>query len=163
MVVCDWSSDVCSSDLPIPCNPVNCSPPGSSVHGILQTRRLEWVAISSSRGSSQPRDQTHVSPVSCIGRWVLYLLGPPGKPSSFSNSAPRMLSCFSHVRLCANHGLEPARLLCSWDSPGKNTGVSCHIFLQGVFLTQGWIPCLLHLLHWQMDSSPAGSGSNTHH
>ena len=46
--------------------------------------------------------------------------------SVFSNSAPRMLSCFSHVRLCANHGLEPARLLCSWDSPGKNTGVSCH-------------------------------------
>ena len=42
-------------------NPVDCSPPGSSVHGILQARILEWVAISFSRGSSQPRDQTQVS------------------------------------------------------------------------------------------------------
>ena len=43
------------------CNPVDCSPPGSSVHGILQERILEWVAMPSSRGSSQPRDQTLVS------------------------------------------------------------------------------------------------------
>ena len=49
--------------------PMDCSPPGSSVHGILQARRLEWVAISFSRGSFWPRDRT---PVSCIGRWVLY-------------------------------------------------------------------------------------------
>ena len=40
------------------CNPMDCSPPGSSVHGIFQARILEWVAIFSSRGSSQPRDQT---------------------------------------------------------------------------------------------------------
>ena len=40
------------------CNPMDCSPPGSSVHGVFQARILEWVAISSSRGSSQPRDQT---------------------------------------------------------------------------------------------------------
>ena len=39
-----------------PCEPVDCSPPGSSVHGILQARILEWVAISSSRGSSRLRD-----------------------------------------------------------------------------------------------------------
>ena len=38
------------------CNPVDCSPPGSSVHGILQARILEWVAMPSSKGSSQPRD-----------------------------------------------------------------------------------------------------------
>ena len=43
------------------CNPVDCSPPGSSVHGILQARVLEWVAISFSRASSQPRDRTRVS------------------------------------------------------------------------------------------------------
>ena len=49
--------------------PVDSCLPGSSVHGILQARILEWVAMSSSRGSSQPRDQTHVSSVSCIGRW----------------------------------------------------------------------------------------------
>ena len=43
------------------CNPMDCSPPGSSVHGILWARILEWVAISFSRGSSQPRDRTWVS------------------------------------------------------------------------------------------------------
>ena len=43
------------------CNPMDCSPPGSSVHGILQARILEWVAIPFSRGSSQARDQTQVS------------------------------------------------------------------------------------------------------
>ena len=42
-------------------DPMDCSPPGSSVHGILQERILEWVAISFSRGSSQPRDRTWVS------------------------------------------------------------------------------------------------------
>ena len=46
---------------PTLCNPVDCSPPGSSVHGILQARILEWVAISFSRGSSQPRDWIQVS------------------------------------------------------------------------------------------------------
>ena len=48
--------------------------PGSSVHGVLQARILEWVAISSSRGSSQPRNQTRVSRISCIRRQVLYQL-----------------------------------------------------------------------------------------
>ena len=45
-------------------------------------------------------------------------------------------------------GLQPARLLCPWDSPGKNTGVGCHSLLQGIFSTQG---SNLHLLHWQTD------------
>ena len=54
------------------CDPMDCSVPGSSVHGILQARILEWVAISSSRGSSRPRDQTCASYVSCISRRVLY-------------------------------------------------------------------------------------------
>ena len=49
------------------CDPMDCSPPGSSVHGILQARILEWVAIPFSLGSSQPRDRTQVS-VLCTGR-----------------------------------------------------------------------------------------------
>ena len=53
-------------------DPTDCSPSGYSDHGILQARILEWVAMPSSRGSSQPRDWTHVSHVSCIGRWILY-------------------------------------------------------------------------------------------
>ena len=48
---------------------VDCSPPGSSLHRISKARILEWVAISSSRGSSRPRDQTSIS---CIGKWILY-------------------------------------------------------------------------------------------
>ena len=45
---------------PALCNPMDCSLPGSSVHGVLQARLLEWVAMPSARGSSQPRDQTWV-------------------------------------------------------------------------------------------------------
>ena len=54
------------------CDPTNCRLPGFSVHGIIPARILEWVAISSSRGSSQPRDLTHLSCVSCLGRQTLY-------------------------------------------------------------------------------------------
>ena len=46
---------------PTLCDPLDCSPPGPSVHGILQARMLEWVAIPFSRRSSQPRDQTLIS------------------------------------------------------------------------------------------------------
>ena len=53
------------------CDLMDCSLPGSSVHGILQARILEWVAMHSSRGSSWPRDGTHVSWDSSIGRWIL--------------------------------------------------------------------------------------------
>ena len=51
---------------PTLCDPVDCSLPGSSVHGIFQARILEWAAISFSRGSSKPRDRTRVSHV--VGR-----------------------------------------------------------------------------------------------
>ena len=51
---------------------MDCSLPGLSVHGISQARILEWVATSSSRGSSQPRDQICVSCVSGTERWILY-------------------------------------------------------------------------------------------
>ena len=54
------------------CNPMDCSLPGSSVHGILlKAKILEWVVVPSSRGSSQPRDGSHASYVSCTGRQVL--------------------------------------------------------------------------------------------
>ena len=52
--------------------PIDCSPPGSSIHGISQARILEWVAISFSRGTSQSRDQAHITCVSSTGRWVFY-------------------------------------------------------------------------------------------
>ena len=52
------------------------------------------------------------------------------------------------------YGLQPARLLCPWDSPGKNTGVGCCALLQDIFLIQGSNPHLLHLLHWQAGYLP---------
>ena len=60
-----------------------------------------------------------------------------------------MRSHFSRVWLFATLWTIPARLLCPWDSPGKHTGVGCHAFLQGIFLTQGLNSGLLQLLHFR--------------
>ena len=49
------------------------------------------------------------------------------------------------------HGLKPARLLCAWNFPGRNTGMGYNFLLQGIFLTQGLNP---HLLHWQEGPLP---------
>ena len=57
---------LCNPMCPTLCNPMNCSPPGSSVYGISQATILEWVAFSSSRGSSRPRDWIYISWGSCI-------------------------------------------------------------------------------------------------
>ena len=65
---------------PTLCNPIDCSPPGSSVHMIFLGRILEWVAISFSRGSSQSRNQTRASCISCIADGF-FTTEPPGKPS----------------------------------------------------------------------------------
>ena len=66
-----WGDCCCliAQSCPTLCDPMDCCPPGSSVHGSSQARELEWVAISLSRRSSQPRNWTHVS---YIGRRVLY-------------------------------------------------------------------------------------------
>ena len=68
------------------CDSMNRSPPGSSVHGISHERMLGWVAISSSRGSSQPRDQTCIS---CIVRWVPYCWATGG----------RLLATTTHINI----------------------------------------------------------------
>ena len=96
---------------PALCDPMDCSLPGSSVHGILQARILEWVALPSSRGSSQPRDLTCVS---CLLHWQAgpLPLTPPGKPklspsplNLTSNQCyfyhPR--SGYAHLLYCLNH------------------------------------------------------------
>ena len=79
------------------CNPMGCSPPGSSVHGILQVRTLEWVAISFCRGSSWPRDRTCVS---WTGRWILYHWPPADSSHSLSSmpgALPKSLHAISIV------------------------------------------------------------------
>ena len=76
--------------------------------------------------------------------------GTPGSPEV--KAAPMHASVVSHS--LRPHGLQPARLLCPWDSPGKSTGVGCHALLQGIFQTQGLNSPLFCLLHWQAGSLP---------
>ena len=83
--VCVLVAQLC----PTLCNPTNCTPPGSSVYGILQARILEWVAIPFSRGSSQPRDRTLVSRIT--GRF--FTVWATGK------SLPRLLSLIKRFRV----------------------------------------------------------------
>ena len=76
------------------CNSMDCSPPGSSAHGIFQRRRLEWVAISCCRGSSRPRDPTCISCVSLASGF--FTTAPPGKPLLLlSHMHLRLLHVFS--------------------------------------------------------------------
>ena len=106
---------------PTLCDPMDCRPPGSLVHEILQARIMEWVAMPFFRGSSRPPDRTWVS---CIaGRFFTIwatreaLLLLPLSRSVVSDSV------WLHRR-------QPTRLPRPWDSPGKNTGVGCHFLLQ---------------------------------
>ena len=72
------------------CDPMDCSPPGSSVHGISQSRILEWLAIPSSRGSCQPRTEpASLRPLHC--KWILYSWGTveaPWCPHPILNTPP---------------------------------------------------------------------------
>ena len=82
-------------------DPMDCSPPGSSVHGVFQARVLEWSAISTSRGSSPPNDRTCISSVSCItGRFFTAKL--PQKPCHMlyiiNTHVPRWLSGGIHCQ-----------------------------------------------------------------
>ena len=75
---------------------MNCSPPGFSIHGILLAKILERAAISSSRGSSQPGDWTHVSRISWIGRQILLPLNRLGRhtePAALSSNTNGFLMC----------------------------------------------------------------------
>ena len=112
-------------------NPMDCSPSGPSVHGILQARTLEWVAISFSRGLNQ---------VSCIGGCCCC------KVTSVVSDSVRP------------HRRQPTRLPHPWDSPGKNTGVGCHFLLQCMKVkreSEVAQSCLT--LSDPMDCSPPGS------
>ena len=80
---------------PTLCDPLGCSLSGSSVHGILQARTLECVAVPSSRGSSWPRDWTHVS--TCIGRWTLYHYFSP-----FWSTKHHWMACYPNRRIRFN-------------------------------------------------------------
>ena len=92
---------------PALCDPLDCSPPGSSVHGILQARTLEWVATPSSRGASQPRDQTRMFCISCIasGFFSLFSAETLGKPTFPYPLTWVHFSSFWWTLLCAHFSL----------------------------------------------------------
>ena len=75
-------------------DPRVCSLPGSCVHEILQARTLEWIAISFSRGSSRPRDQTRVP---CIGRLILYHLSHQGSLMITVSFSKNILICLQSI------------------------------------------------------------------
>ena len=108
------------------------SPPSSSVHGILQARILEWVATSSSRGSSGPG----IEPVCCCCCCVASVVSDSVQP-------------------CRR---QPTRLPRPWDSPGKNTGVGCHFLLQCMKVkSESDVSQSCPTLSDPMDCSPPGS------
>ena len=120
---------------PILCDPMDCSLPGSSVHGIFQARILKWVVTTFSRGSSPPRDWTCVS---FIGRWVLYPLNHQGSP-------PLLYSFFiSYERREQTNPCEPYKKCHEGEKTGE-TRLRVRI---------SKLPCCLHdpgsLLSWDM-------------
>ena len=107
-------------------DPVNCSPPGSSVRGVSQERMLEWVAISSCRTYSWSRNWTQIS---CLAG-EFFTTEPPGKTiDHFENE--------NESRSVLSDSLQPHRLYSPWNSPGQNTEVGSPSLLQGIFPTQG--------------------------
>ena len=129
------------------------NPPGSSVHGILQARILEWVTISFSGGSSQPRSRTWVS---CItGRFFTNWAtreAPRWKPESAQKIKDTRNECV-HAQSCStlcdpmDYSLPSSSVHGIY--PGKDTGVFCYFLLQGIMLTQGSNSHLLYLLHYR--------------
>ena len=113
------------------CDPMDCSLPGSYIHGIPQARILEWVAISSFRGSCWTRNWTCIP---CLVHWQAESL-----PLSYL-------------------GMVPYVCLCPQDSPCKNTGMSSYSLLHGIFPTQGLNSGLLNckkiLYHLSHQVSP---------
>ena len=102
---------------PAVCDPMRCSPPGSSDHGIFQARILEWVAIPFSRASSRPRDQIWVS---CIGRQIL------GKPQLL---AATTILCVPLSLTALNSSYKWNYTACLNCPPGSGVFSTCQNFL----------------------------------
>ena len=134
------------------CNPVDCSALGSSVHGILQARILEWVAISFSRASSQPGDWTHVSYISCTGRQALYHSNHLGSPINMlpcvkyrasgnlmysTERSAHALNHSWHFKSASSH--HPVSHLIFTTNPGQRwTKIVVLILRPGYVLTKFW-------------------------
>ena len=160
-----WSE--VSQSCPTLCDPMDCGPPGSSVHGIFQAWILEQVAISFSRGSSQPRDRTQVS---CIaGRhftvWATREVPREGKRRTKGGpkkSVRDLRDAKVKVKGVSCSAVSDSLQSTDYSLPGssvhgifqgKNTGMGWHLLRQGIFPTnQTHISCVC--LYWQLGSLP---------
>ena len=142
----DQLSEVAQS-CPTLCDPVDCNLPGSSIHGILQARTLEWIAISFSRGSSWPRDWTQVSRLA--GR--RFNLWATRKAQSTNSHS---LCSFSRVWLFANPWAIACQAPLSMEFPRQEHWSVLPFPPSGILPTQGSNPRLQCFLHWQVDSLP---------
>ena len=153
------------------CDPVDCSSPGSSVHGILQATVLRWFAMTSSRRSSWPRNKTCISCNPCIAGG-LSTAEPPGKPSfqfCFKNvcgcvkkysknvtvlMSRSVLSCSVTSDSLWPHGLYPARLPCPWGFSRQEywSGLPCPP--PGNLANPGLLHCRQILYHLSHQRSP---------
>ena len=119
------------------CDPVDYSPPDSSVHGILQAKIVEWAAMPSSRESSWSRDQTHISWVSCIAGvfFTAELLGKPMRTQYIL--AIKLIAAFSHSSLL------PYSIVPSHQVPWWPLGFCSYLFLfSGISLVQSLVLCM---------------------
>ena len=138
---------------PTLCDPMDCSPPGSSVHWVSQARILEWVAISFSRGSSQFRNQTHVSCIACrfftdwttreaalyslvISIWVWISLK---NSLNWATPSSGVYGCFWH----------PTPVLLAGKSNGQRSLVGCSPW--GRWVRHDWATSLslFTFMHWR--------------
>ena len=124
---------------------------------ILEARGLRSRCWQGPAATGDSRKNPCQAPVLASGS---FLAGGNVTPA-FTGSSPCVHVCVqarSVARLGPTllrpHGLQPIRLLCPWNSPGKNAGVGCHFLPQGILPTQGSNPSPLGLLHWRADSLP---------
>ena len=128
-------------------DPRDCSPPGSSVSGLLQARLLEWVAIPFSRGSSQPRDQTQGLP-HC--RWILYQLSHKGSPRILEWVAYPFSSGSSRPRSQTRVSCITGRFFTNWaikEAPNISSGLVSFI-LNIIYKSLIWTLVIAFFLVW---------------
>ena len=119
-------------------NPMDCSLPGSFC-SMGFSRQEYWSGLPHPPPGNLPHPG--IKPMTPALADTFFTTEPPGKPICI------YLTCVSRSVVSDSlrpHGLQPARLLCLWNSPGKNTGVDCHSLLQRNFQTQGLNSGLLH-------------------
>ena len=130
---------------PTLCDPIDGSPPGSAVPGILQARTLEWVAISFSSAWKWRVKVKSLSRVRLLATpWTVAYQAPPSLGFSRQEHWSGVPLTSPERHWVMSNSLPPHGLYRPWNSPDQNTGTGSLSLLQGIFPTQGVNPDLLH-------------------